>query len=166
MLDFPNMNWQTRSLKAERHSPLPMFPAHWPRPLQRLVTLATLFGDEIFLTTLFHTRFLRFPRKSWPFPISSTVNCLDFAATVTAFSCPFKQNKTEREFFLQRLRTLSVRSNSPPPGLSASELLRRAIFGTTSSIFDRWSRPCGVARLLGLRGVHPRPHPSEGVGLH
>jgi len=27
-------------------------------------------------------------------------------------------------------------------------------------IFDLWSRPWGVARLLGV----PRPHPSEGVG--
>jgi len=40
----------------------------------------------------------------------------------------------------------------------ASEPLRRAIFGITSSIFDLWSRPWGVARLLGLRGVHAFPH--------
>jgi len=33
-------------------------------------------------------------------------------------------------------------------------------------IFDLWSRPWDVARLLGLRGVPPRLHPSEGVGLH
>jgi len=46
----------------------------------------------------------------------------------------------------------------------ASEPIWRAIFGTTSSFFDLWSRPWGVARLLGLRGVPPRPHPSEGVG--
>jgi len=45
----------------------------------------------------------------------------------------------------------------------AFEPLRRAIFGTTS-IFDLWSRPWGVARMLGLRGVPPHPHPSEGVG--
>jgi len=49
-------------------------------------------------------------------------------------------------------------------GCPASEPLRRAIFGTASSIFDLWSRPWGVARLLGLHGVPPRPHPSEGVG--
>jgi len=32
--------------------------------------------------------------------------------------------------------------------------------------FHFWplSRPWGVARLLGLRGVPPLPHPSEGVG--
>jgi len=35
----------------------------------------------------------------------------------------------------------------------ASELLRYAIFGTTSSIFDLWSIPWGMARLLGIRGV-------------
>jgi len=46
----------------------------------------------------------------------------------------------------------------------ASEPLLRAIFGTTTSIFDLWSRPWVVARLLGLCGVPPRPHPLEGVG--
>jgi len=46
----------------------------------------------------------------------------------------------------------------------ASEPLRRAMFGTTFSIFDLWSRPWGVVRLLGLRGVPPRPHPSKRVG--
>ena len=32
------------------------------------------------------------------------------------------------------------------------------------SLLDLWSRPWGVARLLGLRGAPPRPHPSERVG--
>jgi len=44
-----------------------------------------------------------------------------------------------------------------------SEPLRGAIFGTTS-IFDLWSRLWSVARLLGLRGVSPRPHPWKGSG--
>jgi len=46
---------------------------------------------------------------------------------------------------------------------SASGSLRCAIFGT-ASIFGLWSRPWGVARLLGLRVVPPRPYLSEGVG--
>ena len=46
----------------------------------------------------------------------------------------------------------------------ASEPLRKSIFGSSLSILDLWSRPWGVARLLGLRGVPPSPHPSEGVG--
>ena len=45
----------------------------------------------------------------------------------------------------------------------ASKPLRKSIFGSSLSILDLWSRPWGVARLLGLRGVPPRPHPSEGV---
>jgi len=45
----------------------------------------------------------------------------------------------------------------------SSESFRRAIFGTTSSIFDLWSRPWSVARLLSFREVPPRPHPSKGV---
>ena len=46
----------------------------------------------------------------------------------------------------------------------ASKPLRKSIFCSSLSILDLWYRPWGVARLLGLRGVPPRPHPSEGVG--
>ena len=46
----------------------------------------------------------------------------------------------------------------------ASEPLRKSIFGSSLSLLDLLSRPWGVARLLGLRGIPPRPHPSEGVG--
>jgi len=60
---LPVNELETRSPKPEQHSPLPMFPAHWPRPLQRLGTLATLFGDEIFLTTPSPSRFFRYPRS-------------------------------------------------------------------------------------------------------
>jgi len=73
------------------------------------------------------------------------------------------QDKKEGEFFMQHcghpLQDLTHLLDCP-----ASEPLRRAVFGTASSIFDLWSRPWGVARLLVLRGVPPRPHPSEGVG--
>ena len=31
-------------------------------------------------------------------------------------------------------------------------------------LYDLWSRPWGIARLLGLRGLPPSPHPSERVG--
>jgi len=48
--------------------------------------------------------------------------------------------------------------------LAAPMPLRRAIFGTTPFNFDLWSRPWGVARLLGLHAVSLRPHPLEEVG--
>ena len=34
----------------------------------------------------------------------------------------------------------------------------------TLSLYDFWSRPWGVAWILGLHGLLPCPHPSEGVG--
>ena len=46
----------------------------------------------------------------------------------------------------------------------ASESFRKSIFGSSLSILDLWSRPWGVAQLLGIPGVPPRPHPWEGVG--
>ena len=46
----------------------------------------------------------------------------------------------------------------------ATDSLRRSLFGNSLSIYDLWSRPWGVAQLLGLHGLPPCPHSSEGVG--
>ena len=46
----------------------------------------------------------------------------------------------------------------------ATDSLRRSFFGDSLSLYDLWSRPWGVGRLLGLHGLPPCPHPSEGVG--
>ena len=46
----------------------------------------------------------------------------------------------------------------------ATDSLRHSLFGDSLSLYDLWSRPWGVARLLGLHGLLPCPHPSEGVG--
>ena len=46
----------------------------------------------------------------------------------------------------------------------ATDSLRRSLFGDSLSLYDLWSRPWGVARLLELHGLPPCPHPSEGVG--
>ena len=46
----------------------------------------------------------------------------------------------------------------------ATDSLRRSLFGDSLSLYNLWSRPWGVVRLLGLHGLPPCPHPSEGVG--
>ena len=46
----------------------------------------------------------------------------------------------------------------------ATDSLRRSLFDDSLSFYDLWSRPWGVARLLGLHGLPPCPHSSEGVG--
>ena len=47
---------------------------------------------------------------------------------------------------------------------TATDSLCRSLFGDSLSLYDLWSRPWGIARLLGLHGLPPFPHPSEGVG--
>ena len=46
----------------------------------------------------------------------------------------------------------------------ATDSLRRSLFGDSLSLYDLLSRPWGVSRLVGLHGLPPCPHPSEGVG--
>jgi len=73
--------------KTGATSPLPMFPARWLRSLQRF-RHPILFVETKFFSTPSSAIFLQFPRRNWPFPVSPALNCLDFAATVKAFSCP------------------------------------------------------------------------------
>ena len=46
----------------------------------------------------------------------------------------------------------------------AADSLRRSLFGDSLSLHDLWSRPWGVARLLGLHGLSPCPIPRKGSG--
>jgi len=72
--------------------------------------------------------------------------------------------KNIREFFMQRLRTPSAGYDSPPPWLSRIRAF--PALHLRHYLFHFWPmvQTLGVARLLGLHGVPPRPHPSEGVG--
>ena len=45
----------------------------------------------------------------------------------------------------------------------ATDSLRRSLFGDSLSLYDLWSRPWRVARLLGLHDLPPCLHTSEGV---
>ena len=45
----------------------------------------------------------------------------------------------------------------------ATDSLHRSLFGDSLFLYDLWFRPWRVARLLGLHGLLPCPHPSEGV---
>jgi len=95
-----------------------MFPAHWLQPWQRLDTLATLYGDEIVLTTLSPAIFLRFLGGTGPspsYPLLTVPNSLPRSQPSLVLLS--MQDKTA-EFFLQRRRTSSAGSDSPPPELS------------------------------------------------
>jgi len=65
---------------------------HVPCPLALTIAKIRHTRYSLWRRNLSHNflscRFLQFPRRNWPFPVLSAVNCLDFAATVTAFPCP------------------------------------------------------------------------------
>ena len=46
----------------------------------------------------------------------------------------------------------------------ATDSICRSLFGDSLSLYDLWSRPWGVAWLLGLHGLLPWPHPSKRDG--
>ena len=46
----------------------------------------------------------------------------------------------------------------------ATDSFRCSLFGHSLALYDLWSRPWRIARLLGLHGLPPCSHPSEGVG--
>jgi len=112
--------------------------------------------DEIFNNNcISFAIFPQFLQRNWLFPASPAVNYPDFAITVTVFFDLCRINRKENSSCsacghpLQDLTHLVL-------NCSASEPLWRAIFGTISSIFNLWSKPSGVARLLGIRAPVPR----------
>ena len=42
--------------------------------------------------------------------------------------------------------------------------LRRSLFGDSLSLYDLWSRPWGVSRILGPHGLPASPIPQKGLG--
>ena len=46
----------------------------------------------------------------------------------------------------------------------ATDSLRHLLFSDSLSLYGLWSRPWGVARLLGLHGLRPCPIPRKGSG--
>ena len=58
---------------------------------------------------------------------------------------------------------LSQDTSHPILHCPATDSLHRSLFGDSLSLYDLWSRAWGVTRLLGLHGLPPCPHPSEGV---
>ena len=46
----------------------------------------------------------------------------------------------------------------------ATDSLRRSLFGDSLSLYGLWSKPWGVARLLGLHGLPLCPIPRKGSG--
>ena len=46
----------------------------------------------------------------------------------------------------------------------ATDSLCCSLLGDSLSLYDLWSRPWGVARLLGLHGLPPCPIPRKGSG--
>ena len=123
----------------------------------------TAIGDVTSLTPTWTSKSPKSLRRNFFFLAPYAVSSLVFAAMVTVFFYLHRISRKENSDCsacghpLQDLNHLLL-------DCPASEHLRKSIFGSSLSILDLWSRPWGVARLLGLRGVPPRPHPSEGVG--
>ena len=144
------------------------------RPLQSLVVslLLSLVSTLLFsrtggvlshLNSLAH-RFPRFPPRNLCSLVMLAVSSFIFAATDTAFFWVFIS------LGLAELRILTAAPVDTRPRTPlfilhcpATDSLRRSLFGDSLSLYDLWSRPGGVARLLGLHSFPPCPHPSEGA---
>ena len=105
-------------------------------------------------------RFPRFPQRNLCSLIMLAVSSLVFAATDTGS-------------YLSRIGKIENPSCSacghPSQDIShlilhcpATDSLRRSLFGDSLSLYDLWSRPWGVSRLLGHHGLPPCPFLGRG----
>ena len=74
------------------------------------------------------------------------------------------KNWQNRESFMQRLADVRPGHLSSHSALSSYGLFASLALWPSLSLNVIWSRIWGVARILGLDGLPPRPHSSEGVG--
>ena len=145
-------------------------------PLQSLVVffLQSLVSTLIFSWTgdvLSHRnssthRFAKFPSRNLCSLVTLAVFSLIYAAMDTAFLLGSYLSRIGR---IESPSCSTCGHSSPDTShlilhCPATNILRCSLFGDSMSLYSLWSRPWGVAKLLGLHGLLPFPHLSEGVG--
>ena len=112
-------------------------------------------------------RFPRFPPRNLCSLVMLAVSSLVFAATDTAF-CWVLISLGLAESRILPAAPVDTRPRTPLISFCTVQLRTLCAAHSLStlylSIYDLWSRPWGVSRLLGSHGVPSCPHPSEGVG--
>ena len=111
------------------------------------------------LNSLTH-RFPRFPPRNLCSLVTLTVFSLVYAATETT---SFQVGRIENPSCSACGHSSQDISHLILHCL-ATDSLRRSLFGDSLSLYDLWSRPWGVARILGLHGLPPCPIPRKGSG--
>ena len=117
------------------------------------------------LNSLTH-RFPRFPLRNLCSLVMLAVFSVVYAATDTAFFWVLISIGLAEPRILPAAPA-DTRPRTPLISFCTVQLrtlFGAQLFGDSLSLYDLWSRPRGVARLLGLHGLPPCPHPSEGVG--
>ena len=106
-------------------------------------------------------RFPRFPPRNLCSLVTLALSSIVFAATNTAFCLALiSSGFTELRILLEAPADTCPRT----PLISFCAVQLRTLCAARSrSLYDFWSRSWGVARLLGLHGLPPCPHPLEGI---
>ena len=109
--------------------------------------VSSIFTKELVLSRHAHCVFSRLHCKAHSLPLSSYLSRIGRIENPSCSGCGRPSQDTSRLTCTIQLRTLCT---------------ARSL--ATLCVYDLWSRPWRVARLLGLHGLPPCPHPSEGFG--
>ena len=116
------------------------------------------------LNSLTH-RFPRFPPRNLCFLrharcIPSGLRCKQHSLLLSSYQLMIGRIENR---YCSACRHLSQDTSHLILHCPATDSLRRSLFGDSLTLYNLWSRPLGVSRLLELDGLPPCPHPSEGV---
>ena len=125
----------------------------------------SLTGGVLSLRSILTHRFIQFSLRNLCSLVMLAVSSLVFTAMDTAFF-RFFISLGLAESRIIPAAPVDIRPRTSLISFCTVQLrtLPRSLFGDSLSLYDLWSRPWGVFRLLGLHGLPPCPHPSEGVG--
>jgi len=118
------MHWKICMSKSEQHFSSPTFPVISGSELRYLETR--------YLSPFSLAVFLRFPQRYWPFTLLPSMDCHGLLLSYYLCRIQWKYNSSCSACSHQLQDLTHLHLNCPE-----SEPLRRAIFGTASSIFDR-----------------------------
>ena len=162
--DFPGNKNADLLAKACASLHSDVIPCPIPQSLPKSVISSTTIGDVTSPTSIYTTKCPKFLRRNFSFLALFAVSFPVFAAMATFFFYLhiFTGSVGRRILLVVPVDTLYRTSV-----IFSSTVLPLNLFVNLSlaslSILDLWSTFWGVARLLGLCGVPPRPPPSEGV---
>ena len=129
--------------------------------LARLIALLVLFVVSLFIFHIHSSLFSDWRRTiSSKFVVAQALSISTEELVLSGLRC--NGHSLQLSSYLSRIGRILYAAPQLILHSLATNSLRRSLFGDSLSLYNLWSRPWKVSRLLGLHGVSSCSHRSKG----